>query len=420
MPPTFQALKGMADVLPPDSARFEALISVFAQHVERAGYALAITPVLESYGLFTRVGESTDVVRKEMYDFETKGGDHVALRPEGTAGVVRAYLQARPPTPFKAWYAAPNFRYEQPQAGRYRMHHQVGIEAIGSDDPDLDVEIVALLTGFYAQLGLQRYTLQLNSLGDAECRPAYRETLLAFLRPKRDELCGEHRDRLEENPLRVLDCKKPPCRAATADAPSQVDHLCQACELHFARVKAGLTALNVKFELAPRLVRGLDYYTRTTFEFEADALKAAQIAIGGGGRYDGLAEALGGPPTPGIGFGAGIERILLACEAEGVFTVDDTRRVLDVFVIDTTGGEMALALTTALRRVGFSADRAFDQRSMKAQLKAADRSGARLAAIVGDDERAAGNVTVRDMTTHDQELVALTDLPDYVRKQLDR
>jgi histidyl-tRNA synthetase len=418
MPPTFSALKGMADVLPPESARYEALVGAFANHVERAGYGLIITPVLEPYGLFTRVGESTDIVKKEMYDFETKGGDHVALRPEGTAPVMRAYLEHRPPTPWKAWYVAPNFRYERPQAGRYRLHHQVGIEAIGSDDPDLDVEVIALQAGFYAALGLAQVTLLLNSLGDAQCRPAYRDALLEFLRPLRDQLCGEHQERLEENPLRVLDCKKPPCQEATAGAPHQVDHLCDDCEAHFARVKGGLTALQVDFVLEPRLVRGLDYYTRTTFEFAATSLESAQNAIGGGGRYDGLSAAMGGQPTPGIGFGSGIERILLACDAEGVFAAPATAPAIDVFVIDTTGGDMALALTTALRRIGFAADRAFDKRSMKAQLKAADRSGARFAAIVGEDERAEEAVTLRDMTTHEQELVRIPDLPEQLRKRL--
>jgi histidyl-tRNA synthetase len=387
MPPLFHALKGMADVLPPASARFEALVAHFAEHVERAGYQLVLTPVLESYGLFTRVGESTDIVRKEMYDFETKGGDHVALRPEGTAPVVRAYLEHRPTPPFKAWYVAPNFRYEQPQAGRFRLHHQVGIEAIGSDDADLDVEVIAIQSGFYRRLGLRQFTLNLNSLGDAVCRPTYRDALVAFLEPRRDQLCGEHRDRIADNPLRVLDCKKPPCVEATRDAPHQVDFLCDECKAHFERVQRGLDAVGVAYTLNPRLVRGLDYYTRSTFEFEADALKSAQIAIGGGGRYDGLAEALGGPPTPGIGFGAGIERILLACDAEGVFTIEghDAARAPDVFVIDTTGGEVARDITHALRAAGVRADRAFDDRSFKAQMKLAMRSGARFAIAIDPD-----------------------------------
>jgi histidyl-tRNA synthetase len=420
VPPTFSALKGMADVLPPASGRFAALVARFAEHAHRAGYGLVLTPVVEDYGLFTRVGESTDIVRKEMYDFETKGGDHVALRPEGTAPVVRAYLEHRPTTPWKAWYVAPNFRYEQPQAGRYRLHHQVGAEAIGSDDPDLDVEVVTLLARFYADLGLRTTTLLLNSLGDATCRPAYRETLVAFLREKAraGHLCGEHAQRFEDNPLRVLDCKKPPCREATKDAPHQVDQLCQPCEAHFARVQAGLTDLGITYTLQPTLVRGLDYYTRTTFEFEAGALQdtQAQVAIGGGGRYDGLAEALGGPPTPGIGFGAGVERILLACDAEGAFPAPEHHPQLEVFVIDTTGGEAARTTVDALRRAGIAADRAYDGRSFKAQMKNALRSGARYAVAIDADR-----TELRTLTEKGEPEVLDRDpstLVEHVRKRL--
>ena len=416
MPPLFSALKGMADVLPPASGRFAALVARFAEHAHRAGYGLVITPVVEDYGLFTRVGESTDIVRKEMYDFETKGGDHVALRPEGTAPVMRAFLEHHPTPPWKAWYVAPNFRYEQPQAGRDRLHHQVGAEAIGSDDPDVDVEIVALLARFYEDLGLRTSKLLLNSLGDATCRPAYRELLVAFLRDRAGQLCGEHRERFEDNPLRVLDCKKPPCVEATQDAPHQVDVLCEPCTGHFERVRRGLDALGVAYTLQPRLVRGLDYYTRTTFEFEAGALETAQVAIGGGGRYDGLAEALGGPPTPGIGFGAGVERILLACDAEGVFPAPEHDPQLDVFVLDTTGGEAARDVVDALRRVGIAADRAFDGRSFKAQMKQALRSGARYAVAI-EAER----VELRTLTEKGEPEVLDRDpstLVSHVRKRL--
>jgi histidyl-tRNA synthetase len=314
----FQAPVGTRDVLPPESARWERLVAVFAGYVERAGYGLVLSPMFEDVGVFERVGEGTDVVRKEMYDFADKGGRRVALRPEGTASVVRAYVQHRPTPPFKAWYVAPNFRYERPQAGRFRQHHQVGVEALGTDDADLDVEVIALAWSVCAAgLGLSRVTLLLNSLGDDVCRPAYLEALRAFLSSA--ALCAEHTGRWEENPLRVLDCKRPACRAATESAPRLVDHLCDECAAHFARVRAGLDALGVTYRLEPRLVRGLDYYTRTTFELAAEALDSAQNAVGGGGRYDKLAEALGGPPTPGIGFGMGIERLLLAADAEGVF-----------------------------------------------------------------------------------------------------
>jgi histidyl-tRNA synthetase len=414
----FRAPVGTFDVLPPESSRYSAVVSRFSARAEGAGYGLIIQPMFEDIGVFQRVGASTDIVRKEMYDFEDKGGRHLVLRPEGTAAVVRAYLQHRPTPPFKAWYLTPKFRYERPQAGRYRQHHEVGVEVIGTDDPDVDVEVITLAWRFYDDLGVTKKRLLLNSLGDGECRPAYRLLLQGYLEARRDQLCDEHRDRIADNPLRILDCKREACRSATADAPSQVDHLCGPCTAHFARVKEGLGAAGIDFTIEKRLVRGLDYYTRTTFEFAGEALDSAQNAIGGGGRYDGLAEQLGGPPTPGIGFGLGIERILLACDAEGVLPAAEAR--LDVFVVDVTGGEAARDLTAELREAGVRTDRAFDGRSMKSQLKGADRSGARLALIIGDDERASATVTVRDLRDGkgEQATVARGDVIDEVRNRL--
>ena len=417
--PEFRAPIGTRDVLPPESTRWVALVGRFARLVHDAGYGLVVSPMFEDLAVFERVGESTDVVRKEMYDFRDKGDRHVALRPEGTASIVRAYVQHRPTPPWKVWYAAPNFRYERPQAGRYRQHHQLGVEVLGSDDPDVDVEVIALLARLYADVGLTQVSLRLNSLGDAVCRPPYRELLQRFLEARRDDLCDEHRDRVAENPLRVLDCKRRECVRVTADAPRMLDHLCEPCAQHFERVKAGLDALGIAYTLDTALVRGLDYYTRTTFEFAADALASTQNAVGGGGRYDGLAEELGGPPTPGIGFGAGIERILLACDAEGVLAADE--RLVDVFVVDTAGGDAARDITDELRRAGLSADRAFDNRSMKAQFKAADRSGARVAVVVGPDEVSGRTATVRPLRGDaggEQETVGRADLVDHLRKRL--
>jgi len=410
----FRAPVGTRDVLPPESARWERLVAQFAGEVERAGYGLVLSPMFEDVGVFERVGEGTDVVRKEMYDFEDKGGRRVALRPEGTASVVRAYVQHRPTPPFKAWYAAPNFRYERPQAGRFRQHHQLGVEALGTDDADLDVEVVALARSVCAGLGLTQVTLLLNSLGDDVCRPAYLDQLRSFLGAA--DLCDEHSAGFGKNPLRVLDCKRDACRTATEAAPRLVDHLCEPCAAHFARVRAGLASLGVTYKLQPRLVRGLDYYTRTTFELAAGSLDSAQNAVGGGGRYDKLAEALGGPPTPGIGFGLGIERLLLACDAEGVFGVP--RSNVDVWVVDTTGGAAALGLTHDLRAAGISADRSFDGRSMKSQFKSADRSGACLALVVGDNELAASTVTLRDLRGGEQETVNRADILEYVQERL--
>jgi histidyl-tRNA synthetase len=396
-PPTgpFRAPTGTRDVLPPESARWEALVARFADHAHRAGFGLLQSPMFEELGVFRRMGEGTDVVRKEMYDFLDKGGRHLALRPEGTASVVRAFVEHRPTVPWKVWYVGPNFRYERPQAGRYRQHHQVGMEAIGSADPDLDVELVTLLWDFYASLGLTRVELVVNSMGTPADRRAYVDRLRSFLVGRIDELAEEDREKVEAHPMRVLDSKRRRTQEVTADAPDVLDDLSDEGATHFARVREGLDRLGIPYRVEPRLVRGLDYYTHTTFEFRSAALEAAQNTIGGGGRYDGLVESLGGPPTPAIGFGSGIERVLLTCDAEGVF--DEHRSGVDVFVVDVFGGAQARALTTELRRAGVAVDRAFDGRSMKAQMKAADRSGARWVVIVGQDEVDAGVVTLRDL-----------------------
>ena len=415
-----RAPSGTHDVLFPESTRWEVVLATFATQVEAAGYGLAHTPIFEDVRVFRRgIGEGSEVVGKEMYEFEDRGGRALALRPEGTAPIVRAFVQHRPPLPWKAWYATPAFRYERPQAGRYRQHHQLGVEALGPGDPDLDVEVISLADGFFRSLGLTSFSLRLNSMGDGVCRPAYLELLGEFLAGRRDQLCPEHRQRLETNPLRVLDCKRPACREATVDAPALLDHLCDPCRAHFQRVVEGLDALGVGYRFDHRLVRGFDYYTRTTFEFSSEALAAAQNGIGGGGRYDGLVEMLGGPPTPGIGFGIGIERLLLACDAEGVLEVAPIP--LDAFVVDVVGGDAARDLTAELRRAGLRADRAFDGRSMKSQLKSADRSGARMALIVGPDESAAGTVSVRPLRGGgDQRTVPRSSVVDTVAAEARR
>lgn len=393
----FRAPVGTHDVLPPESGRWQALLAAFAGAVGRAGYGLVQGPMFEDVGVFARVGEGTDVVRKEMYDFLDKGERHLALRPEGTASVARAWIQHAQgeAKPWKVWYAAPSFRYERPQAGRYRQHHQLGVEAIGSDDPDLDIEVIALLHDFYRSIGLSQFTLLINSMGTTEDRRRYIDEVREWLRERADSLDPKDAEKIADHPMRVLDSKRPVTIAAIADAPRITDRLSTEATDRFERVKTGLAALGIEFTVEPRLVRGLDYYTHTTFEFVSGALDAAQSTIGGGGRYDGLVEALGGPSTPGIGFGSGIERVLLACQAEGVFDVAPVST--SVFVVDTTGGLAATALTTELRRAGIAAERAFDGRSMKSQMKSADRSGAALVLIVGDDEAASDAVTIRDL-----------------------
>jgi histidyl-tRNA synthetase len=370
----FRAPKGTHDVLPPQSARWEQLLATFAGVAGRAGYGLIQSPMFEDVGVFARVGEGTDVVRKEMYEFVDKGGRPLALRPEGTASVARAFVEHRPATPWKVFYAAPSFRYERAQANRYRQHHQLGVEAIGSDDPDLDVEVIVLLSDFYAGLGLRQVDLVLNSIGTPADRVAYIDQLRAFLRDRITDLPPEDAAKIDDHPMRVLDSKSTETAAVTADAPLLIDSLSAEAAGHFERVQAGLAAAGLDFRIDPRLVRGLDYYTHTAFEFQSGALGGAQNTIGGGGRYDGLVQELGGPATPGIGFGTGIERILATCDAEGVFGVPPSS--VEVFVIDLTGGAAARDLTRGLRREGLGADRAFGGGGYKSQEKQAGRSGA--------------------------------------------
>jgi histidyl-tRNA synthetase len=397
----FQAPIGTHDVLGPESALWEGLVAIFAENAYRYGFSLVMTPIFEDVGVFVRgIGEDSDVFRNEMYVFEDRGQRRYALRPEGTASVVRAFVQHQPTTPWKAWYLTPAFRYERPQKGRYRQHYQLGVEVLGTDDPAVDVEVIALAHNVYKAIGLQRVTLLINSMGHAECRAAYVALLAEYLGEHQDELCDEHAKTWSQNPLRVLDCKREECIEVTSKGPMLIEHICDACRTHFDSVVEGLSAIGIATTLAPRLVRGFDYYNRTTFEFVADAFESAQNSIGGGGRYDQLAEELGGKPTSGIGFGSGVERILLAREAEGV-TTQLLKRTLDLFVIDTTGDVSVAAMIESLRLAGFATDRAYDQRSMKAQMKAADRSGARFALLVGPEELAAGEVTIRDLRSQD-------------------
>ncbi len=413
-----RAPNGTHDVLWPESSRWEKLIGIFSRLVESAGYGLTITPTFEDSRLFRRgIGEESEVVRKEMYEFSDRGGRHFALRPEGTAPMVRAFIQHRPTLPWKVWYGGPSFRYERPQAGRYRQHHQLGIEALGSYDPDLDTEVISLANEFYGLVGLESVALKINSMGDSLCRSGYIQALRESLEDKRDQLCSEHQARLDANPLRVLDCKRQECLEATKDVPWIVDFLCSDCSSHFERVQDGLGCLGVGFEIDNRLVRGYDYYTRTAFEFSSSASTAAQNALGGGGRYDALVEMLGGPPTPGIGFGIGIERVLLACDAESTFAVRP--QALDVYVIDITDGTTARMLTALLRKNGLKAERGFDSRSLKSQMKSADRSNASLALIIGSQEVASGSVTLRRLRVEAQQIqIPISEVVEQVKKIL--
>ncbi len=395
--PKFRAPKGTRDILAPESTRRRALVDVFADFAARGGFGEVVSPMFEDMGVFKRVGEFTDIVTKEMFDLYDKGDppQHLALRPELTASICRAFAEHRPVPPWKVWYEGPQFRYEQPQAGRYRQFTQVGVEVLGTDDPAADVDVIALGARFFASVGLSRVRLLINSLGDQHCRPAYMQALTAYLESHRAELSNQSQVTLERNPLRVLDSKRREDQSVIDAAPLMVDFLSEESGSHFDAVRAGLESLGIEFDISPRLVRGLDYYTRTTFEFAAESLEASQNAVGGGGRYDGLVEDLGGPATPGIGFALGIDRILMACDAESSF--DQPPTALHAFVVDVAGGSHALGICDRLREVGLGADRAYGGRSMKAQMKLADRSGAPFAVIIGEDEVASGEVTLRDM-----------------------
>ena len=397
--PEFQHSPGMRDILPPDSGRWRQFQAVFAQVVEAAGYGEVMPPLMEDLGVFQRVGEATDVVTKEMYDFIDRGGRHVSLRPECTASVCRIFAQHRPITPWKVFYAGPNFRYEKPQRGRFRQFDQVGIEVLGADDPYLDVEVIALAWEFYQRLGLRQVKLLLNSLGEPDDRARYEASLAQYFNDNLERLSPESQITLTKNPLRVLDSKRAGDAAVLADAPRIAAFYSPEAAAHFEAVQQGLTELSIPFTIDTALVRGLDYYRRTTFEFQGGTLDSAQNALGGGGRYDGLVESLGGPATHGIGFALGLDRTLLACDDEGVFGAPN--KTVDVFVVDTTGGQEALRITAQLRAAGISADRAFENRSMKSQMKGADRSGAPLAIIVGSNELEVGQVVIRPLRGED-------------------
>ncbi len=422
--PEFQTSPGMRDILPPESARWRRFVHVFADVADRAGYGQVISPLLEDLGVFQRIGTATDVVTKEMYDFVDKGGRHIALRPELTASVCRAFVQHRPATPWKVWYTGSQFRYEKPQRGRYRQFDQVGIEVLGASDPLLDVEVIALGWEFYKSLGLQRVNLLLNSLGEPDDRARFVAALDAHFRANLDALSPESRITLDKNPLRVLDSKRASDVDIVASAPRIAQFYSDEAAAHFDAVQNGLTALGIPYTIDTKLVRGLDYYRYTTFEFQGGTLDSAQNALGGGGRYDGLIESLGGPATPGVGFALGLDRTLLACDDEGVFAAPST--AVDVFVVDTTDGLAALNITAELRAAGLSADRAFDNRSMKSQMKAADRSGAPYAVIIGTNELEAGTVVVRPMRADydpdtgegGQLVIARNDLLPHLQKAL--
>lgn len=406
-----RAPKGTDDILPPASEQWRTLLRAFDELAERFGYGLVVTPMFEATELFSRgVGAETEVVEKQMYTFEDKGGRSVTLRPEATASVVRAYLQSGTQGVFKGAYSGPMFRYEQPQAGRRRQFHQVGVEYIGEPSPDADVEVIEIGFRLLEAVGITDAVVLLNSIGDPGDRLAYRELLSEYLSRRAAELSDDARRRLADNPLRVLDSKAD--APVVADAPVPSDHLGSAAAEHIAAVRSGLDAAGIPHRHAPRLVRGLDYYNRTVFEYQSLAYEAAQAALGGGGRYDPLASMLGGPEVPGVGLAMGVDRMVLAMPA------GDVGSTLDVFVVTADAGRRATAIefTRSLRAAGLRVDLDLGDRSVKAQFRAADRRRAAAVAIVGD-EWDSGQVTMKDLRSGEESPVDTGEVARWIRSR---
>jgi histidyl-tRNA synthetase len=406
----YQAPRGTQDVLPEEAAYWTYVEQTARALAAMYGYGEIRTPTFEDTGLFVRgVGGGTDIVEKEMYSFQDKSGGELTLRPEGTAPIIRAYLEhgmASRPQPVRLHSFVNCFRYDRPQRGRYREFHQWDCEAIGELDPLVDAELITLLWRFYERLGLRGLTLQLNSIGDARCRPAYLEALRAYYRDRVSELCPDCRRRLETNPLRLLDCKQPSCQPAIAGAPRLLDWLCDECATHFAALRRYLDAVGIPQELNPRLVRGLDYYTKTVFEVWPPEV-GAQAALGGGGRYDGLVEALGGRPTPAVGFATGIERIIMNLKQQGVPVPAAPAPRVYLAHLGEAACREAVRLADALRQQGVSTVLAVGSRQLKAQLRQANSLGVAWVVILGEEELAAGEATVRDMASGTQVRVPL-------------
>lgn len=411
----FTAPRGTFDILPSDSPRWQALEGLIDDACARFGYGEIRTPIFESTDVFVRtLGETTDVVAKEMYTFVDRGGRSITLRPELTAPVVRAVLEHNmlQAPPVKLYYRGPFFRYERPQKGRFRQAHQFGVECFGVAGPEADAEVIALALEVITNTGIGDVRLEVNSMGCAECRATYRSALVAYLESRKDGLSEASRDRLERNPLRILDSKDPQDGAVIAGGPRIDQYLCAACRAHFDAVLALLDSMHIRWELNPLIVRGFDYYTRTVFEFSSGVL-GSQNAICGGGRYDGLVESMGGPPTPGVGFGMGMDRLLLVArgDAEPKNGALARGRIDVAFVaLDETAARLLVPAMHGLRKRGIPADMDYTRRKLEKQLRSAGDAGARFAAIVGEDERVAGEATVQDLSTRERTRVKLSEL----------
>jgi len=413
-PQRYRAPRGTSDLLPDEWPYWRHLRDTAERVCESFGYQRIETPMFEHSGVFLRAaGAGTDIVEKEIYLFDDRGGDRMALRPEGTPNAMRAYLEngmGSLPQPVRLYYISPNFRYDRPQAGRHRQHTQFGAEAIGDGDALVDAELIDLLRTFYGELGLSGLTLKVNSIGDAVCRPAYIERLRAYYRPQLDAVCADDRMRFEKNPLRLLDCKEDRCAPIIAGAPRLRDALCEPCRAHFDDLQRYLGALDIRFEVDDHLVRGFDYYTRTVFEFQPQE-EGGQSTVGAGGRYDGLCELLGGPPTPGMGFGTGFERLIINLKRQDAPVPPPAATTLFIAHLTPEAAAQALRLAAATRRAGHATVVGAAGRSLKAQLRHADARGARYSAIIGADELAAGEVTLRDMQAHTERRVKVDDVP---------
>lgn len=408
-----RSIRGMEDRLPDAQPLWRFVEAAATEVANLYGYQRIDTPVVEPTSLFERsVGDSTDIVQKEMYSFDDRGGDSITLRPEGTASICRAYIQhgmQNQPMPVKLYYFISSFRYDRPQAGRFRQFHQFGFEALGVESPDLDIEAIAMAMAFFSRLGLADLRLMINSIGSQESRRRYLDALRDFCRPLREQLSVESQLRLDRNPLRILDSKNPKDIELVAGAPSIQDFLDPDDAAHFGAVKEGLKDLGIGYELNHRLVRGLDYYTRTVFEIEPPET-GSQTALGGGGRYDPLIELLGGPPTPGIGFAAGLERIVGALARRGIQPPADTRRTIYIASLGENARRRGLTIANELREAGIAVQTSFGKRSLKAQMKHANQLEVDAVVILGDDELASNTAQLRNMTLGEQRSVPLADL----------
>jgi histidyl-tRNA synthetase len=422
MKPKFQSVTGMHDILPDDQKYYEKVYETAKEIAEFYNFNRIETPILEDSDLFVKsTGATTDIVQKQMYSLKTRGGDNLTLRPEGTPSIVRSYLEngmANWPQPVRLWYYGPFFRSEKPQAGRYRQFWQLGFEVFGQTGAIIDAQIIQIYYNILKELGLGNIAIEINSIGDALCRPYYRKTLAGYLRGRESALCADCKRRVKENPLRVLDCKENKCQAVRAQAPQIVDHLCEECKSHFKEVLEYLEEIGLPYRLNPYLVRGLDYYTRTVFEiYQGGQDSRGQMAMGGGGRYDGLVKVLGGKETPAMGGALGVDRIVLAMKAADIKVGEEKKAKVFLAQLGVLGKKKSLKLFEELRQAGISAGESFDRDSLKSQLKIADKYGARFTLLLGQKEALEGSIILRDMETGKQESLKLGTVVGEIKKR---